>query len=1150
MKRTNLGMVTFFVIGLLALLAGGVAVYQSQERAMRAQVEDELSSVARLKVDQIAGWRREQLDEGAEIADRPLLMALLTQKLKAPVQVDNATLLAEFRALQEHDALADVLLVDAEGAIRFSLSGSPGYVETKGALDEALHSGIPVMSDLHVGPYSSAPHVSVFTPIFDDNQAPLGALALVTDARHFLYPLIQSWPVPSDTAETLLVQRDSDEVLFLNDLRHQAATALALRLPLSATEVAAVKAVLGQEGIVSSKDYRGIDVIAALHAIPTSPWFLVAKVDVAEAFAGWQDRSAMLLLLLVSAVALVGALGVIVAQSQRQRHVQQLYALELAQRMGEIRYAVTLRSIGEGVIATDAQGNITLLNPVAEALTGWSDAEARGKPSAEIFAIVDEESLTPMTNPIEIVLREQRIVELGNHTLLRDRFGAVRPIADAASPIRDANGDILGVVLVFRDQSAERVAKRTLEQSEARLRAMITAVPDLIFRVDQEYRFLDYHTPDLQQLMLPPDHFLGKRTFEVLPPEIAQGGARAIDQTLASGTVQFFEYTLDLPDGRHWYEQRIAPISPSEVIAITRDVSDLRRNELLVQIRVRLLEYANEHPLSDLLTKTLDEVSALVNSPVGFYHFVEADQRTLSLQAWSTRTMQEYCTAEGSGLHYPVESAGVWADAVRQRQPVIHNDYANLPNRRGLPEGHAQLIRELVVPILRQEQVVAILGVGNKPTDYTPNDVALVNYLADVAWEIAQHKRVEEEQASLQQQLMQAQKLETIGQLAGGIAHDFNNMLAVILMRSEMALHEVSPASPLHRHLSEIYSTGQRSAELTRKLLGFARKQMIAPRVLDLNAAVSGMLRMLQRLLGEDIDLQWLPGAELWPIKMDPSQLDQILVNLCVNARDAAARSIKIQTENILIDDGYAALHPPLRAFPHLMLTITDDGSGMTPEVLGHVFEPFFTTKEVGKGTGLGLATVYGIMQQNLGHILVYSEQGIGTTFKLFFPYDEETASVQGASSSMATPHGRGETVLVVEDELPVLEMSAESLRALGYSVYTAASPSTALTLAATHPGEFDLLITDVIMPGMNGADLVRHIAVLQPTTKCLYMSGYPASFVAQRGVLPAGVHFLSKPFTLQQLAVAVQQALAGDGDHAPGASSVTGQTSRFTPDV
>ena len=1129
MKHIMLVVITTIVLGLVLLVAGGVALYRSQEEAVRMRVERELDSVAHLKVDQIADWRQQRLREGAEVMARPLLRGLLWQALTDPAFGDDALVLSELRALYAHDEYADVLLVDAQGAILFSVSGSLGRIDGSGALATALQTGAPVLTDLHTGVYTTTPHITVFAPITDGALAAQGALALVTDARRFLYPLIQSWPAPSETAETLLVRRDGNDVLFLNDLRYLDDAALAFRAPLAATEIAAVRAVQGEEGIVYAKDYRGVDVIAALRPVPDSPWFLVAKIDAAEALAGWQRRAAMLGLLLVGALGLLGALALIAVQYQRRRHVQQLYEAELARRAEALRYAVTLHSIGEGVIATDARGNVTLLNPVAEALTGWPQGEASGRPCTEVFTILDEVSLAPVVNPVDIVLRERRTVQLGNHTLLRDRHGLTRPIADAASPILAANGDMLGVVLVFRDQSAERTAKRALEQSEARLRAMIAAIPDLIFRIDHEYRFLDYQVSDPGRLMLPPEQFLGKRTFEVLPAEIAEGGARAVDRALSSGVMQVYEYTLDLPEGRAWFEQRIAPISATEVIAITRDISDIRRNEAVMQARLRLLEFANDHPLGDLLTKTLDEVGALVNSPIGFYHFVERDQRTLSLQAWSTRTTQEFHIADGRGSRYTLDSADVWADAVRQRQPVIRNDYTGMPDRRGLPTGNAPLVRELVVPILRRDQVVAILGVGNKPANYTSEDVALVSYLADVAWEIVQRKRIEEEQASLRQQLAQAQKLEMVGQLAGGIAHDFNNMLAVILIRSEMALQEVSPASALHRHLTEIHSTGQRSAELTRKLLGFARKQMIAPRLLDLNDAIASMLQMLQRLIGENINLQWLPGAALWPVKLDPSQIDQILVNLCVNARDAIDDTgiIKIQTENIAIDDNYAALHPPLHAGNYVMLTVTDNGCGMTPEVLSHAFEPFFTTKEVGKGTGLGLATVYGIMQQNHGHILVYSEQAVGTTFKLFFPSHAEATPTTTAPPALETLRARGETVLVVEDELPVLEMCAESLRTLGYTVHTAASPLAALDIAATQQGQIDLLITDVIMPEMNGSDVARRVTELHPGVKRLYMSGYPANFVTQRGVLETGVHFILKPFTLQQLAAAVRNALA-----------------------
>ncbi len=1117
---------------LATLIFGAVLLFREQEAAVRRQIRNELAGVSQLKVDQITAWRAERLDEGAELLDRPLLKTLVGDWLRDPEQVDEATLLAELRALQRHDEYEDVVIVDSDGQILLSVRGAEGRVEARDALVEAQRSGQPVLTELHTGAYSPNPHVSVFVPFPGNEGTSSGALALITDARQFLFPLVQSWPTGSASAETLLVKRDGDDVLFLNDLRHQANTALQLRRPLTDTGIVAVQALMGAQGDVSGKDYRDVEVVANIQPIPDSDWFMVTKIDSSEAFAGWRERVGVLLLLTLGGALVLGLVALLLWQQQRKAHVEQLYTAEKLQHAADLRHKTILQSIGDGVIATDTAGRITMLNPVAETLTGWSDAEALGKPLDTVLTIIVEEGRQPLDSPVDSVLGEGKSIALTGSMLLIDRNGNERPIADAAAPIRDQTGETQGVVLVFRDQSAERAAQRSLAESEARNRAMIAAIPDLIFQLDRTYRFVDCWASDETQLLVPAQQFLGKQTFEVLPAEVAEGGARAVDRALETGAMQFFEYALDTPEGRGWYEQRIAPISADQVIAITRDISDRKRNELALQLRLTLLEFAADHTLGELLTKALDEIGALVSSPIGFYHFVEPDQRILSLQAWSTRTLREFCTAEGSGLHYPVEAAGVWADAVRTGEPVVHNQYASLPNRKGLPEGHAHLERELVVPIVRQGCVVAILGVGNKSTDYTGADVHLVGYVADITWEIAERKRIEEAQKILQERLVQSQKLETVGQLAGGIAHDFNNMLAVILLRCEMAMQQVAPDSMLHHHLLEIHKTGTRTAELTRQLLGFARKQMIAPRVLDLNAAIEGMASMVRRLIGEEIELRWQPAADLWRVNMDPSQVSQILVNLCVNARDAidGVGSVTVRTENSAIDALYNGDSFEVVPGDYVLLEISDDGSGMSKEVLAHLFEPFFTTKEVGKGTGLGLATIYGIVQQNHGHIRVYSEVGIGTTFKIYLPRHFDAVVESPESLSADIPHGRGEHVLLVEDESAVLTMSTESLQRLGYVVLPAATPADALAIAAEHSAVIDLLITDVIMPEINGRQLAEQISALRPTIKRIFMSGYPADIVSQRALFEDGEHFLAKPFTLHQLATTVRRAL--DADH------------------
>ena len=383
-------------------------------------------------------------------------------------------------------------------------------------------------------------------------------------------------------------------------------------------------------------------------------------------------------------------------------------------------------------------------------------------------------------------------------------------------------------------------------------------------------------------------------------------------------------------------------------------------------------------------------------------------------------------------------------------------------------------------------------------------------------------------QMILETQLQQAQKMESVGRLAGGVAHDFNNMLSIVIGRADIILEEVKPGQPFYNDLMEIRKAGSRSADLTRQLLGFARKQTVAPRVIDLNKTVESMLKMLQRLIGEDIDMAWIPVDKLWQVKIDPGQIDQILANLCINARDAitGVGKVTIETGRAVFDEAYCRNHAGFAPGEYAILAVSDNGCGMDTETLSHLFEPFFTTKEQGKGTGLGLATVYGIVKQNDGFINVYSEQGQGTTFKVYLPRHMAKAAPV-LEKGPDKPTGRGhETVLLVEDESAILEMTTMMLKRQGYTVMGASTPGEAIRLATEHAGEVHLLMTDVVMPEMNGRDLARNILSLYPGLKCLFMSGYTANVIAHHGVLDEGVNFIQKPFSKSDLAVKVREVL------------------------
>jgi PAS domain S-box-containing protein len=396
--------------------------------------------------------------------------------------------------------------------------------------------------------------------------------------------------------------------------------------------------------------------------------------------------------------------------------------------------------------------------------------------------------------------------------------------------------------------------------------------------------------------------------------------------------------------------------------------------------------------------------------------------------------------------------------------------------------------------------------------------------------DITDRKRAEEERASLEAQLHQAQKMESVGRLAGGVAHDFNNMLGVILGRCEIALDKVDPALSVHRDLLEIRNAAERSAKLTQQLLAFARRQTVTPLVLDLNETIAGMLKMLERLLGEDIQLLWRPDAKPWLVKVDPSQIDQILVNLCVNARDAIADvgKLTIETDNTAFDADYCAIHPGFVPGEYVRLAVSDNGCGMDQRTLGQIFEPFFTTKGVGKGTGLGLATVYGIVKQNQGFINADSEPGQGTTFTIYLPrHASRPERAQPAAPVEDALRGH-ETILVVEDEPAVLQVTTTMLAEQGYTVLAASTPGEALRLARKHSGELRLLMTDVVMPEVNGRDLATSLLALYPHLRHLFMSGYPNDVIAHHNLLDDGVSFIQKPFSKKDLAAKVREVLDG----------------------
>jgi len=495
-------------------------------------------------------------------------------------------------------------------------------------------------------------------------------------------------------------------------------------------------------------------------------------------------------------------------------------------------------------------------------------------------------------------------------------------------------------------------------------------------------------------------------------------------------------------------------------------------------------------------------------------------------------------------LHALTEQGGQWADIEMDKLLAQERDvlpitdaagtrwifcYTHVPGVEwtlfcGLPES---ALEEVAAEGLLQ--AFQQIGDGNFSYRLASSSTKIYSKLVEEFNEMSLRLgQAEQHRMDMENQLVRAQKMEAVGRLAGGVAHDYNNMINVIMGYAELALENVTEGDLLYKYIQQIYTAGRRSMDLTRQLLAFARCQAVAPQIVDINQAVNSMLTMLKRLIGEDVELVWKPCTEVWPIQIDPSQIDQILANLCVNARDAinGIGQVIIETANIEVDEAYCALHPGFVPGEYVQMVVSDNGMGIDREMIDKIFEPFFSTKPIGRGTGLGLATVYGIVRQNQGMIHVKSEPGIGTSFLIHLPKATGESYEILASNPVEVLYGHNETVLLVEDEIGILELATTMLSHLGYRVLAANSPAEAIRIAEQHPESIDLLVSDVIMPELNGRDLANRIRAFFPELPVLYMSGYTANIISDRGFLDTDVRMIQKPFTIKELATKVRETL------------------------
>jgi len=965
-KKPSLPSKTYFFIlaGVLifAFIVGGYAFYRHEATAVQAQKYDELKAIADLKIRQIISWRQER-EADARIRSTGLIRTDVLQWLKAPENdpLMKTRIINRLQSLRKYQGYENIILAGTDGRILVSLDPAVTELEpeTQQLGARAVFSRNVAFGDFFQCSHKKRIHLDVAAPVPGEDDLPAAVLILRTDPTQYLYPLIQTWPMPSKTAEALIVRKDGDDVLFLNTLRHRPDPPLTVRIPLSRTDVPAVQAALGLTGLFQGHDYRGVDVLADIRPVPGSAWFMVAKADTDEILAEVRYRGGVIGIVTLILVLLAGSSAGYLYKHQGKRAFKTLYQFERDRRKAEELFKITLYSIGDAVITTDVEGKIQQMNPVAEKLTGWTESSAKGRPAETVFRIISEITGETVDSPVQKVLEKRMNVGLANHTLLIAKDGTQIPIADSGAPIRDESGVLTGVVLVFRDQTRERSAEAALRKENEFSGAIINSLPGVFYLFDENGHLLRWN-----------------RNLEIV-----------------SG------YSSE--------------------------------------------EMEKVHPLDFFSGEEKKRVEEAIQEV-----FVKGESRVEA----------NFISKEGRSAPYYFTGLNFILD--------------NRPH---------------------------VVGMG---IDIT-------------------------ERKTMEDQFRQAQKMESVGRLASGVAHDFNNMLMVIIGYTELVMGKVDPGLPIFKDLQEILNAAKRSANLTRQLLAFARKQIIRPVVLDLNDTISSMLKLLRQLIGEDIDLAWKPGLDIWTVKMDPAQIDQILANLLVNAKDAigGVGSVTIETENVEFDEIYCAQNLGFIPGKYVRMAVSDTGVGMDKNILGHLFEPFFTTKELGKGTGLGLATVYGIVKQNNGFINVYSEPGQGTTVKIYLPRTESCFAEEAVAATGKNLLGT-ETVLLVEDEASILELGTSILTRYGYTVLSAKSPFEAVILANNHDGPIHLLVTDVVMPKMDGKELKERLCAVRPGIRCLFMSGYTANAIAHHGVLDKDVYFLQKPFSVIRMAEKVREAL------------------------
>jgi two-component system, cell cycle sensor histidine kinase and response regulator CckA len=764
----------------------------------------------------------------------------------------------------------------------------------------------------------------------------------------------------------------------------------------------------------------------------------------------------------------------------------------------EKKFQTLFETMSQGVVYQDADGRITAANPGAERILGLTLDQMMGRTSGDPrwHAVREDGSDFPgHEHPAMVALRTSRPVNDVMMGVFHSKEEEYRWILVNAVPeLVPGEERPFRVFTTFTDITDRTRTEKSLQQREAQLASIFRAAPVGIGMVIN--RVIQEANDSLSQMTGYSREELIGQSARILYPsdeEFDQVGRDKYRQITERGTGTV-ETRWKHKDGR--------------IIHLILSSSPIDGDDLSKGVTFTALDITERKRTEEALRQSEERFRTTLYSIGDGVITTDADGAI-------------------SQMNRVAEALTGWREEDALRRPVEEVfQVVDEETRRPVESPVTQVLERGVIFGLANRAVLVAKDGTQKPI--ADSCAPILNARGETTGIVLVFSD-QSERRELQAQLFQAQKMEAVGRLAGGVAHDFNNMIGVILGYAKLMENQLNPLDPLYRNVQAIAAAAERSANLTKQLLAFARRQVIAPVALNLNDSLSALQKMLSRLIGEDISLNLLPSLDLWNIKVDPTQVDQILANLATNARDAIqdVGTITIETANICVDKSDLMEHLEFSPGEYVMLAFSDTGKGMDRATQERIFEPFFTTKSDGQGTGLGLATVFGIVKQNNGFIQVNSELGKGASFKIYFPRYQGDAETLMEKSQEVSVKGT-ETLLIVEDEEQLLELASMVLKMHGYEVLAAGSPGEAIVLCERSEKTIDLLITDVVMPGMNGKELMERLGSLKPGIKAVFMSGYTSDVVANRGVLEEGVSFLQKPFTPLMLAQKVREVLNG----------------------